>query len=97
MERKDACSIGELLRLVIEENNLGRRLDETRAVGLWPALIGSDLASKTMRPYVSKGVMTIRVPDPALRQELSMHRSAIAAAINRHLGSEVISEIRFTG
>ncbi len=48
-----------------------------------------------MRPYVKNGHMTIRVPDAALRQELSMARTPLIAEFNRLVGSEVIISLRF--
>ena len=41
--------------------------------------------------------MHIPVEKPSLRNELTMMRSAIAASINKTLGSNVVTEIRFIG
>lgn len=95
MERIEAQSLGDLLRQEIENNQAAFRFDEINAINAWPTVVGNSIASRTMRPYIRKGVMTIRVPAAPLRQELNMMRSAITKAINEHLGKEVISEIRF--
>lgn len=95
MERKNIQSVGDVLRNVIAENEMSGRLDELRAAEFWPFIVGPDLARQTMRPYVKNGLMTIRVPDAALRQELSMHRSAMVRELNRLSGTEAIKDIRF--
>ncbi|MDE6010434.1 MAG: DUF721 domain-containing protein [Muribaculaceae bacterium] len=95
MDRKDVCSIGDVLRLVIAESNMDSRLDELKAADAWPAIIGEHIASQTLRPYVRNGVMTIRVPDAGLRHELHMTRSALMREFNRLTGRNTITAIRF--
>lgn len=97
MERKEAESLGDLLRQAIEENQSAFRFDEINAINAWPGIVGRDVASKTMRPFIKNGLMTIRVPSAPLRHELNMMRSMIAAAINREVGKEVVRELRFVG
>lgn len=96
MKRVEAQSLGELLRQAVEENQSAMRFDEINAIEAWPRVIGLDIASKTLRPYIKNGVMTIRVPAAPLRQELNMMRSSIARAINRETGKETVKELRFT-
>lgn len=97
MERKEAESLGDLLRQAIEENQSAFRFDEINAMNAWPKVIGEAVARKTMRPFIKDGRMTIRVPSPPLRHELNMMRSAIAKAINSDIGKEVVKELRFVG
>ena len=96
MERKDAESLGDVLRKAIEENQSSFRFDEMTAVNAWPMVIGADLARHTMRPFIKNGLMTIRVPSAPLRQELNMMRSSIARALNEVVGKPVVTELRFT-
>lgn len=95
MKRYETESIGDILRQAIEESRNSRRYAEISAINTWPKVIGRELAAKTMRPVVKNGVMTIKVPAAPLRQELNMARSALAAAINKEIGKEIISEIKF--
>lgn len=97
MDYKEIRSIGDVLRQTIEETDMQSRLDELRAAELWPQIIGEHVASLTMKPFVRSGVMTIRVVDAALRNELSMHRTRLINEFNRIMGKEVIHAIRFTG
>lgn len=97
MRRTSFETVGDVLRKIIDEANLGNKLDELRAAEIWPGIIGPDLASRCMKPCVNKGIMTIRVNDAALRNELNMHRSAIMRTINTRLGRDVLSDLRFSG
>lgn len=97
MERYEAMSLGDLLRREIEENQAAYRFDEINALNAWPKIVGQAVASKTLRPFIRNGVMTIRVPAAPLRQELNMVRSSIAAAINNEVGKPVVKELKFVG
>ena len=96
MQRKNICSVGDVLRQAIEENNMSGRMAEIEAAAAWPSIVGAHVASMTLRPYVKQGAMTIRVPDAGLRQELMMNRSALIREFNRIVGQEVIKSLRFT-
>lgn len=97
MDYKDICSIGDVLRRTIEETNMQARLDELRAEELWHLIVGDYVASLTGRPMVRSGVMTVRLTDAPMRNELAMHRTRLVNEINRLIGKEIIKSIRFTG
>lgn len=96
MERKESQSIGDILRLALQENCMQDRLDESRAAELWGAVVGEDIARQCARPFVKSGVMTVGVPNASLRQELAMNRTKLRLAINREIGRDTLSEIRFS-
>lgn len=95
MKKTEPESIGDVLRMTLQEVNLTDTLYEGRAADLWPRLMGSSIARRTSRPWVSLGLMIIYVDSASLRQELHMNRSRIIRMINDQLGREVIKEIKF--
>lgn len=95
MKRIDPEQIGDVLRQTLAEEGLADRLMEVRAAALWPAIVGEALASQCGKPFVNRGLMTVRIPSAALRQELTMSRSSLIANINENLKKEIIKEIRF--
>lgn len=95
MKRSEPESIGDILRLTIQESNMAGRLDEVRAIELWPQIVGEGMASQMSRPRVSCGVMVIYVDSSVLRQELNMHRTRLIEMLNSRLGKSVITQIRF--
>ena len=97
MKRRDAVSLGDVLRLAIEESERGRQFDEVTAINSWPLVIGAEISAQSPRPYVRNGVMFVRLRNSALRQELNLRRSSLTAALNKQVGKEIISEIRFIG
>ena len=95
MKRTEPESIGDVLRIVIQENDMAGRLDEVKAINLWPVIVGESLAMRMSRPRVSFGTMVVDVESAALRHELNMRRSQLISLINSRLGKEVIRNIRF--
>ena len=95
MKRIEPESIGDVLRQTLQEQGMTDPLYETKAIALWPSIVGRDIASQTARPYVSKGIMTVHVHGASLRQELNMSRTSLIRIINESLGRETITQLYF--
>lgn len=95
MKRQEPESVGDILRQTLQQQGLNERLYETRAVALWPAIVGESIASMTSRPIVKNGVMNIHVENASLRHELNMNRSVIIKLINESLKRNVITGLFF--
>lgn len=96
MKRHNPESIGDVLRQLLEESSLQNRMDELKAAGLWKNIVGEHLAAQCSVPLVKNGVMRVGVPNASLRNELQMSRSRLRSIINRTIGKEIITEIKFT-
>lgn len=95
MKRSQTMAVGDIMRQVLDQADMTRRLDQCRAADLWPQVVGPGIAARTTRPAVQGTLMTVGVANAALRQELNMSRSAIVREINRLIGRNVIEDIRF--
>lgn len=94
MKRQEPESVGDILRLTLQESNMTPKLDECRAVELWPSVMGN-IADLCGRPIVRNGVMTVSVRAAPLRHELTMIRSRLVKSLNKAVGRDAITEIRF--
>lgn len=95
MQRHEAESLGDVLRTTLASQGLTNRMEELRAVHIWPAVVGPDLAAMMGKPLVNRGVMTIYVRSASLRHEMNMRRSSLVRIINETLDKPVITDIRF--
>lgn len=95
MKRVEPESVGDVLRQALSDNGLNERLYETRAINIWPVIVGEQIAAMTGRPVVYKGLMTVYVRNASLRQELNMSRSMLKRHINEALGRETITDLHF--
>lgn len=96
MKRTEPVRIGEVLRKTIAAQGLTDGLARAAAIQAWRPLVGKSIAARCGTPAFRGDTLTVSCPSPALRQELTMHRSRLAEAINRHIGRNVVADIRFT-
>lgn len=71
------------------------RLDESEACRQFAAVVGPGIAAMCGKPSISKGVMTIKVANAALKQELNMRRGILRDHINEILGKQTVTEVLF--
>ncbi|WEK19800.1 MAG: DUF721 domain-containing protein [Candidatus Pedobacter colombiensis] len=83
--------IGKLLNVY----KLKGKFDETSVVALWPELMGTAIANRTTKIYVSQKKLFIRIESSVIKNELLMVRSGIIQKINERAGSEVITDLVF--
>lgn len=95
MERRDAVTVGDVLRECLEKSSMQGKLDEVRACEAFPLVVGSHIASMCGHPWMKNGVMTIGTPNASLRSELNMSRGRIVKGINEIMGKEVVKEVLF--
>lgn len=95
MERRDAVTVGDVLRECLEKSRMQGRIDEVRACDAFLAVAGTAISANCSRPTMRGGIMTIGVGNAALRSELNMRRGRICSAINEFLGKDVVKEIMF--
>ena len=95
MKKIEPQSVGDVLRLTIEECNMAARFEELRAIDIWRPIVGPQLAKLCGKPTVYNGIMRVAVPGASLRQELTMNRSTLVRLINAELGKTIIKDIRF--
>ena len=63
MKRNDIQTIGDVLRLTVQQCDMTAKLDECRAAELWRPIVGDGLANRCGRPTVRGGVMTSQRAD----------------------------------
>ena len=95
MERRDALTVGDVLRECLEKSSMQGRLDEVRACEAFPLVVGRHIASICGRPWMKNGVMTIGTSNAALRSELNMSRGRIVKGINEIMGKDVVKDVLF--
>lgn len=96
MKRTGPRQIGEIIESVLRDNGLEDNMLAHRALSVWGDVVGQHINRLTTERRVAPGgVLLLHVASASVRQELSMHKTPLLAAINSRLGKEVIKEIRF--
>lgn len=67
---------------------------QVRLAKSWPSVVGPILADKTAPAGLKRGVLSVRVKNHALAQEMQFLKPDLLAAIDAALGKDVVREIR---
>jgi predicted nucleic acid-binding Zn ribbon protein len=94
MKKSNQQSLGEAIREFLQTHHLEEKMAETRIAALWEKAMGSHIARYTTAVAFRKGVLTITLNSPALRQELSYGKKKIADMINQELDQTLVEEVR---
>ena len=68
---------------------------QKRLIEAWPTVAGDAIARYTTDVRIYNQTLYVSLQVPALRADLSMRRQEFVARLNAHVGSQVISDIRF--
>ena len=69
---------------------------QKRLIEAWPTVAGDAIARYTTDVRIYNQTLYVSLRVPALRADLSMRRQEFVTRLNAHVGSQVISDIRFS-
>lgn len=95
MFRKEVQNIRDLIMRNLRVQGLETPLLQKRLVEAWPTVAGPLIARYTQDAAIRNQTLWIRLSNPALRADLSMHRQDFVRRLNEYVGSQVITDIRF--
>lgn len=95
MFRKEVQNIRDLIMRNLRVQGLETPLLQKRLVEAWPTVAGPLIARYTQDAAIRNQTLWVRLSNPALRADLSMRRQDFVRRLNEHVGSQVITDIRF--
>lgn len=95
MKRKNAESIGMLIRQYMRQTGLESPLNEYRLIQSWQDVLGPVVAAYTGDLFIKNQTLYVHITSPVIRQELLMRRDMIKNDLNTHVGAQVIVNIVF--
>ncbi|MEP0821861.1 MAG: DUF721 domain-containing protein [Ignavibacterium sp.] len=87
--------LGRALEEFIRTLGLQKKIREYDAVLRWNEAVGERVASVTEAYAIRKGILFVRVSNGPWRGELQVLKGEIRAKLNRLLGEEIVTDIRF--
>ncbi len=85
----------DLILRSLREQGLETPLQQKRLVEAWPIVAGPVVARYTLNTYIYNQTLYVRLSNPALRSDLSMRRKELTEQLNKYVGNQVITDIRF--
>lgn len=69
------------------------RLDDAAAA--WREIVGGFIAQQTMPDSLKRGVLTVRVLQPAMHHTLLMEKARLVQKLQERFGKTVVREVKF--
>jgi predicted nucleic acid-binding Zn ribbon protein len=85
--------VGPLVTRLLRQLGLERRLEEFRAVELWPEVVGPAIAAQARAVSVRDGVLFVDVASNVWMQELGLLRGSITERLNARLGAPLVRKV----
>ena len=87
--------IGGTLDRMFKDLGFEKKLNQVRAVELWPEIVGEKIALITQAERVNDGILYVKVKSMTWRTELLFQKRKILEKIEERIGRRVIHDIRF--
>jgi len=95
MRRRQTQPLGEIIQELLKLQHLDRKLNETRLLDSWVGVVGGAISKYTSDLYIKNKVLYVKISSAVLRNELLMSRQILVDSLNKNVGAEVITDIRF--
>jgi hypothetical protein len=95
MKARQAEAISEVLRRVVRELDIEKKLVSHSIEPAWPRAAGPRLSANTRATKLRDGVLTIEARSASWLNEVAMMREPLKARLNQELGENRVRELRF--
>lgn len=82
--------MGEAIQLWLDRMNLRRGMEDTYVLQAWDAVLGPSIQRQTTKKKFQNGILVVQLESSVVRSELLMVKGKIIAAINEHVGRDVV-------
>lgn len=94
MFRQSVKPLASVLNQFLRKEGLEQPLQQKRLLDAWETVAGAMAARYTAEKYIRNQTLYVRILNPALKQDLSMMRTQIAARLNAAVGANIITELK---
>tara|TARA_B100000530_G_scaffold248874_1_gene163455 strand:+ start:219 stop:515 length:297 start_codon:yes stop_codon:yes gene_type:complete len=88
-------SLSNVMRKILKNPKLSKRLDNIKIIEIWNELIGSNLQKYVLDSKVYNGKLFIKLKSSTLRNEFTYRKSELLKQINKSFGKKIIDDIIF--
>ena len=85
--------LSSVIRKILKNPKLSKRLDDIRIIEIWDEIIGKYLQKYVIDSKVYKGKLYIKLKSSTLRNEFTYQKSDLIRQINQRFGKKVIEDI----
>ena len=93
---ENVSEAGDLIEGVLAGLKLGEGIAEEKLRAAWKDVAGEFISAQTEPVSLEKGILTLRVIQPAMRFHLEQSRGEILARLRKSLGGTKLKQVRLT-
>ena len=93
MRRNNTNTIGQIIKKIIRNNKLSKRLDVLNVLDVWNNIIGKDLEKYIKSTKFVDDKLYVKLRSSIVRNEMSYKKTQLIQRINKKLNKEVIKDI----
>lgn len=95
MQKSNFSSLDTILKRILRDYGLEKRISDTEIVQKWPEMVGKKISGVTEPVGIKDGKLFVRVSSAAWRSELVSLRPHICNKMNELAGKKIITDIVF--
>jgi len=95
MRKRNTELLRDVIGQVLKINHLDKQLYEKRLIDAWPIILGDTIVQYTTELVIKRKVLYVAINSSVLRHDLFISREEIKNSLNKHVGTEVITDIIF--
>ena len=94
-KKNNQLSLKEAIENLVASYKMSEKLGEVQVVNCWEKVVGEMIAKHTVRIYIKKGKLIVKLDSPVLKEELSYSKSKIIEMLNKEVNEKIIEDIVF--
>ncbi|HFE64430.1 hypothetical protein B1H10_00890 [candidate division KSB1 bacterium 4484_188] len=90
-----AKPLNKLIDQFLQSIGIKEKIEENFAFVYWDSVVGKEISERTEPFKMVKGNLFVKVKDAAWRNELQFFKNEIIEKLNKKIGKNVVSDIKF--
>jgi len=95
MRKANDKSMKEAIEQMLQVYKIKQRFDETAVIAAWPQLVGTPVANRTKKLFISNKKLYLKIESSVIKNELMLMRRQIIENINQEAKGTLVDEIIF--
>jgi predicted nucleic acid-binding Zn ribbon protein len=88
-------SVASLLPRIVAQCGIAERLQMEDVAAAWTGIVGDFIARQTSPDSIVRGVLVVRILQPAVHHALMMEKARILQKLRAALGASAVKDLRF--
>jgi predicted nucleic acid-binding Zn ribbon protein len=93
MRKSHTQPIHEVIRDLLREMKIDRKLKEVSLISQWESVMGKMVAVRTSQIYIRNRILYVHVTSSVLKSELLMMRQTIIDKLNENAGEKLVEQL----